>query len=45
MRAETNYEESAAVQVRYDKVHRAVAVEEMLNAVATVDECVPLSFP
>lgn len=42
MGAESSYEETAVVQVRYDRVHRAVAVQEMLNVVAAVDDCIPL---
>lgn len=44
---ETCYEEIAMVQVRDDKAHRAVAVQEMLNVVATVDMslCSPFTAP
>lgn len=41
---ETSYEENAMVQGRADQVHRAVAVQEMLNVVDTVNHLIPHAF-
>ena len=41
---ETGCEDIAIVQVRDNKVHRAVAVYEMMHAVKTVSYLIPLSF-